>query len=270
VTVPDYISPIVGYRVWQWDSVGLKSLNGELWLPGQRLSATCRADSLSPISGLRNTAHDPTELPSFTCTCGVYAAKNIEHLHRCGYEKFGVHGEVYLWGRVVEHERGWRAEFAYPKSMFLLPAAIPFSLSAIDARLKTLTGFGTDIFVQHDHERTPLWTNRLGYDPAGLDYLIRARRDYYVRRQAERALKEGDRVAIIGRGIGVVKDTSPHEVIVVLGKMPPICIARKEIIRDHQNNRWEWNPASRLESDYASSNLRPSQHQGSKLRASAS
>ena len=32
MTVPDYISPIVGYRVWQWDATGLRSLNGENWV----------------------------------------------------------------------------------------------------------------------------------------------------------------------------------------------------------------------------------------------
>ena len=45
MTVPDYISPVVGYRVWQWDAAGLKSLNGELWVPRQPLSAVCRADA---------------------------------------------------------------------------------------------------------------------------------------------------------------------------------------------------------------------------------
>jgi hypothetical protein len=30
-----------------------------------------------------------------------------------------VVGEVALWGHVVVHERGWRAEFAYPKRLLL-------------------------------------------------------------------------------------------------------------------------------------------------------
>jgi hypothetical protein len=42
------------------------------------------------------------------CTCGVYAAKNIEHLRQLGYEGRGIRGEVHLWGTVVEHELGWR------------------------------------------------------------------------------------------------------------------------------------------------------------------
>jgi len=31
----------------------------------------------------------------------------------------GIYGEVYLWGRVVEHPAGWRAQFAYPKTLKL-------------------------------------------------------------------------------------------------------------------------------------------------------
>ena len=29
-------------------------------------------------------------------------------------------GTVALWGRVIEHERGWRAEFAYPDRLTLV------------------------------------------------------------------------------------------------------------------------------------------------------
>ena len=55
----------------------------------------------------------------------------MEHLRQSGCKKLGVHGKVYLWGTVVEHERGWRAQFAYPKVLFLAADAIPFSLSEI-------------------------------------------------------------------------------------------------------------------------------------------
>jgi hypothetical protein len=239
MTVPDYISPVVGYRVWQWDAAGLQSLNGELWFARQPLSAVCRADRSGSISGLSKATHDSGELPYFNCTCGVYAARTIEHLHKCGYRKFGVHGEVYLWGRVVEHERGWRAQFAYPKALFLVPATIPFSLSEIDARLKTLTAFGTDIFIQHDHERVPLWRNDSGYDAAGLDYLINRRKDYYVRRGSERTLRKGDRVALLGLGIAVVEETDAKEVGLVLGNRQILRIAREDIAMNEQNRRWE-------------------------------
>jgi hypothetical protein len=28
MSIPDYISPIIGYRVWKWEKTGLKSLCG--------------------------------------------------------------------------------------------------------------------------------------------------------------------------------------------------------------------------------------------------
>ena len=157
MTVPDFISPITAYRAWQWDANGLRSLNGERWLPGQPLAASCRVDAIGSIAGLSKATHNPAELPYFSCTCGVYAARTIEHLRQCSYKKFGVHGEVYLWGKVVEHERGWRAQFAYPRTFVVAPDKFPFSLSEINARLKTLSEFGTDIFLLRDCERVALW-----------------------------------------------------------------------------------------------------------------
>lgn len=238
--VPDYISPVVGYRVWQWDATGLRSLNGEKWFAHQPLSAVCRADACGSIAGLSKATHNPAQLPSFSCTCGVYAAKTIEHLRQCGYKKFGVHGEVYLWGKVVEHERGWRAQFAYPKSLFLAADAIPFSLSEINSRLKTLGEFGTDIFLLlHDSERVVLWKRSAGFDAVGLDYLIQARKEYYARRRQERTLKKGDRVAVLGYGIAVVVQVEINKVHVALGNRSMLRIARKDIVVNEQNNRWE-------------------------------
>ena len=239
MTAPDYISSVVGYRIWKWDATGLRSLNGEKWVAYQPLSAVCRADACGSIAGLSKATHNPNELPYFSCTCGVYAAKTIEHLRQCGYRKFGVHGEVYLWGKVVEHERGWRAQFAYPRTFVLAPNTIPFSLSEINVRLKTLTEFGTDVFLLCDCERVALWKHGSGFDAEGLDYLIKARKEYYVRRQRERTLKKGDRVAVIGHGIAVVAQVDGTEVHVALGNRLVLRIARKEIVVNEQNNRWE-------------------------------
>jgi preprotein translocase subunit YajC len=238
VTVPDYISPIVGYRVWQWDAAGLKSLNGELWAR-RRLSALCAADAKGFMSGLPRLTHDSDQLPHPSCTCGVYAAKTLERLRQCGYSRFGVCGEVYLWGTVVEHERGWRAQYAYPKTFVLAPSVLPFSLSKSGARLKSLTAFGSDIFILHGHERVALWTNGSGYDAAGLDYLINRRKDYYVRRGSERTLRKGDRVAVLGHGIAVVEQVDAQEVGLVLGNRQILRIARQDIAINEQNRRWE-------------------------------
>ena len=183
--------------------------------------------------------HGAHELPHFDCSCGVYAAKNIDHLRRFGYEECGILGEVYLWGTVVEHKLGWRAQFAYPKSLFLPPNTIPFTLTEMDARLKTLIAFGTDIFIVGDHESIRFWKNGSGFDAAGLDYLIKTRKEYYVRRQWERTLKKGDRVAVLGRGIAVVEQADDKEALVVSWNRHVLRIARKDIVFNQQNMRWE-------------------------------
>jgi len=246
MTVPDYISPVVGYRVWHWDATGLTSLNGERWVAQQPLSAVCRADASGSVSGLSKATHNPAELPYFNCTCGVYAARTIAHLHQCGYKKFGVHGEVYLWGKVVEHERGWRAQFAYPKTLFLAADAIPFTLSEIDIQLKSLTAFNTDIFIRCPQEKVRLWRNGFGYDAAGLDHLIKMRKEYYVR-QSEHRLREGDRVAVLGHGIAIVEHSGEKEVVLLLGRRTVLQIARKNVVRNQRNSRWECEAANATE-----------------------
>jgi len=200
------------------------------------LAAECQA--AAPGTRVR-AVHPADELPHSDCTCGVYAAKSIEHLRQFGYVSRGIHGEVYLWGTVVEHELGWRARFAYPKSLFLPPDVLPFTLAEIDARLKTLIAFGADIFIVGEHKSIRFWKNGSGFDAAGLDYLIKTRKEYYVRRQQERTLKKGDRVAVLGRGIAVVEQTGDREVVVVLWSKNVLMIDRKHISWDDRNMRWE-------------------------------
>ncbi len=47
--------------------------------------------------------------------CGIYAFKTPADLI---YEAIGLRivGTVYLWGRIIEHEHGYRAQYAYPAS----------------------------------------------------------------------------------------------------------------------------------------------------------
>jgi hypothetical protein len=168
VSVPDLISPIVGYRAWKWNTTVLQSLCGERWYPRQPLAARCRA---ATIVGRADVVHDAHDLPQTNCTCGVYASKSFEQLRTTGYERFGIHGEVYLWGTVVEHEVGWRAQFAYPKTLFLSPDLIPSDTKEMEFRLEALAAYGTDIFIGGDRENIPLFRRGSGFDAAGLNCL---------------------------------------------------------------------------------------------------
>jgi len=238
VSIADYISPIVGYRVWTWGTTGLKSLCGERWHPGQSLAARCRASAVvGPIVG-RSEAVDDHDAPQANCTCGIYAVKTLHHFRSAGYERFGIYGEVYLWGTVVEHELGWRAQFAYPKNLFLSPDTLPFTLTEIQIRLRSLVAYGIHIFVADANGNIPLWTKHSGLNPTGLDYLIEIGKEYYVRRQRDRILKRGDRVAILGRGIAVVEHVDDTEVQALLRNRITL-MRRKDIVWNRQNMRWE-------------------------------
>src|SRR5580693_5446071 len=153
--IPDYISPIIGYRVWRWDAAGLRSLNDEPWEPGKQLSGTCRMSMLykttpgsNPVTFATVAKHVPAEVPHEDCTCGIYAAKSLQHLRDIGYIEYGVHGEVYLWGTVREHKLGWRAQYAYPRSFTVPTDLLPLRVSDARERLEQLAQFGADISVQ--------------------------------------------------------------------------------------------------------------------------
>jgi hypothetical protein len=80
--------------------------------------------------------------------------------------------------------------------------------------------------------KIPLCRKGSGFDAAGLDYLIGKRTEYYLRRQRDRTLMKGDRVAVLGRGIAVVEHADETEVHALLRSRITLRIARREI-------RWE-------------------------------
>jgi len=175
MNVPDYISPIVAYRAWQWDfarswtsTPPLKSLNGEWWFPGRPLSAKCGASVARRSPTVRNNHN----APQIGCMCGIYAAKSFDQLRWMGYDRRGICGEVNLWGTIVEHRFGWRAQFAYPKTLVLPFEIVPIGMNEVIERLKGLTAYGADILIDDGRENIVLWTKKSGYDSSGLDYLL--------------------------------------------------------------------------------------------------
>ena len=170
--VPDYISPIISYRAWRWDVAGLRSLNGELWQPGEPLEAGCRVSDFALLWGRAKAGHSPHDAPQIDCTCGIYASKSLEHLPKYGFERSRIHGQVSLWGTVVEHQHGWRAQYAYPKTFFLQPEVLPLTLREIQAGLAALISYRCDIFISHDNASLPLWRENSGLVAPGLDFLM--------------------------------------------------------------------------------------------------
>jgi hypothetical protein len=123
-TAPDYAEPLDAWRLWEVEEVGgeqrLRSLYRIcFWPVGAPLEARCEAHRFRLRRRPRHSA------PAATCTCGIYAAP-LELLRTRPELQDGlpegrslVLGTASLWGEVVECERGWRAEFAYPSRLFV-------------------------------------------------------------------------------------------------------------------------------------------------------
>jgi hypothetical protein len=104
--LPLYPEAIVGWRSWYVTDGRLSSLTFDhKWPVGKELVARCN-----------ETKHRP---PYQRCGCGVYALKSLEILRRSSYFNGECFGQVALWGKVIEGEDGYRAEFAYPKALYV-------------------------------------------------------------------------------------------------------------------------------------------------------
>ena len=91
---------LIGYRAWnvKWAGNTIFSLNQVEWVPLEKHVAKCVG-----CAG--------------ECTCGIYAWKpDFKAKCREAATMTRIEGEVWLWGRVLECEFGYRAEFAYPKA----------------------------------------------------------------------------------------------------------------------------------------------------------
>ena len=122
---PDYVEAVVGWRMWyaveEGSAVRLSSvIHRTLWPRAAPLVAACRCLRV-PLWPFARPRH---EAPAADCRCGIHAA-SIGMMRTYLPEQLQwtklvpVVGRVALWGVVHEHERGWRAAFAYPESLFV-------------------------------------------------------------------------------------------------------------------------------------------------------
>jgi hypothetical protein len=127
---PDFAAPIVAWRAWlvvrQQGRMRLSSVvRPTLWEPRRELVGECLACAPRLLPWRRGRrAH---ESPGTRCGCGIYATSDPEvagqYLDRSAIPRWGVAGRVIglvsLWGRVLECERGWRGERAYPARIYV-------------------------------------------------------------------------------------------------------------------------------------------------------
>lgn len=116
--------PIIAYRTWdinygKLNAVGVRTS----WEPMRRMIALCQRENYTwpdreaPRHGLRSAPVD-------WCECGVYGFKDlglvVDHLVEIPPFMYSnrIAGRVALWGRVIECEKGYRAEHAYPQTLY--------------------------------------------------------------------------------------------------------------------------------------------------------
>lgn len=115
--------PIVGFRAWRLvvtpDGPRIAPTTPRpVWPPRAAPAATCSGSHTRLYLVFDPTAR-PHRCPDEGCTCGWHAVRESGTLVRPGGPA-GVVGQVSLWGKVIEHARGWRAEHAYPARLRLV------------------------------------------------------------------------------------------------------------------------------------------------------
>src|SRR6266436_3122902 len=123
-----YILPVVGYRGWVLREGKLSSYAVDnFWIPKKANVAQCGGYEHVKFWGSHKIHFGPKLIPHASyvaplaeCGCGFYAFRTLPYLvewleHR---EPNIVVGEVNLWGKIVDCQYGYRAQYAYPKRFY--------------------------------------------------------------------------------------------------------------------------------------------------------
>jgi hypothetical protein len=224
------------------------SINGTRWKPGEAMEANSNRCYEGAFAATRFLP--PTRVmhpaPEDNCACGIYAAKDINHLEVIDYVHFGIIGEINLWGKIVAHKLGYRAQYAYPKNLIVPTRLVPFEVAELEFVLQTsVFVYGVPVLVcdENIHERLLLWCPEKGINAEGADFLI-SNRAYWYNKPIPESVQIGDRVALLGKGIGIVLkiekgspsiDGTAH----IEFKQRTIEVFLKNIVWSRQNNRFE-------------------------------
>jgi hypothetical protein len=114
--IPDAIEPVTAWRAWALGTAAdggpeLRPIiySGETWPAGEAALARC-----PPHASVGHRA------PEAECSCGLYAVDGLDRLPAVTGRDVTVIGSVTLWGAIVEHDSGFRAERGYPSTLRLV------------------------------------------------------------------------------------------------------------------------------------------------------
>ena len=133
--VPDRIEPVVAYRYWGINKMDILESWGwsscqwpiraplaayHMYVPNSSIKYTSIPDmhNIYNCSGSKSK-YDAEDFNLELYQCGIHAYKTPCTLGLSRYFTDTVVGQVYLWGLIIEHELGYRAQYAYPKCLYL-------------------------------------------------------------------------------------------------------------------------------------------------------
>jgi hypothetical protein len=150
--------PIIAWRTWQLSgrrdgsNLRLRPVAGHArpWAPQKPTEAVCRLARMHVA-------------PNVDCTCGLHATHDPDPLRRT--KSPAVLGRVALWGRIVEHELGFRAQFGYPQRLGLVCFLCFWRWGPLRCRAEIVGHFGRGRLMPlcEEHFRAAL---RYGMTPA--------------------------------------------------------------------------------------------------------
>lgn len=124
--IPDEfgVEPLLGYRGWHVVNTGdgsglaLKSLHvSYIW--DRQVEAFCHQQAVL----FRRGSHIGSISPDLACSCGIYAQLPEHPLTEWDKVKKGrvcASGTIAMWGRIIQCERGYKAQFAEIQSPLVL------------------------------------------------------------------------------------------------------------------------------------------------------
>lgn len=118
--------PVLAWRAWRLkegeagEAEILTSGGGEEWSVEGPIVARCENAEKLALAG--EEGHGPA--PVLDCSCGVYCTKTMRHLQGAGFPNPEVYGLLAAWGRIDEHELGYRVQRAYPVALIVNSLAI--------------------------------------------------------------------------------------------------------------------------------------------------
>jgi len=133
------VMPVVAYRIWYVPLQPILQLRSYWiqtpWEPYRRVEAECRNHMSCVCAGefWTTTKREPEEPFMCSCSAGVYAWRTFDQ----GFEMYTdeiekmcsfqaeepitnrvAFGKVKLWGKMIECEKGFRAQYAYPAGIY--------------------------------------------------------------------------------------------------------------------------------------------------------